>query len=256
MNHSISQEKQSKSEWFKLVVENVIYFFSTSIDNVQRDPKSSIIDMYTAIELLFKARLMNEHWSLIIEKPELADFKKFELGDFKSVSFIQAHKRLNQICGEEFNMSAIENFTKLGMHRNQIVHFAHTNFKNDKVDVVIELWASWFYVYELVNEQWSEFFKEFKHKFTLIDTNVQKYKPYLEGVLKIKEKDISIQLKKGNTITNCPSCSLESALILKDEPIVDAMVWRSQFEWGPSTVPTKKYTCLVCKTQGYHTIAK
>ena len=252
MAKSITQTKQSESEWFVLVVENAISFLDSSVNNLETSPKNSIIDLYTAIELFFKARLMKEHWSLILAQPEEADISIFEIRDFRSVFLTQAHKRLEKISKETFDKAAIDNFLKLGMHRNQIVHFAHTDFKEDKAAVIVELWASWFYMYELLTNQWSKYFTEYTERLSLINTEIRNNIGYLESVLIIKAPDIEIEIKKGNQIVECPSCTLLSALINKGTPETRiGGVWGNLNTWGRINFPAKKYICLVCNVEGF-----
>lgn len=256
MTKFINQAKQSESEWFELVVENAISFLQSSIKALETSPKNSIVDLYTSIELFFKARLMKEHWSLILAKPEDADINKFESGDFRTVFLSQAHKRLEKICKESFDKAALDNFLKLGMHRNQIVHFAHTDFKEDKADVIVELWASWFYIYELLTNQWAQFFDKYMQQFGLINTEIRKNIGYLQSVLVIKAPEIESEKIKGNKIIECPSCSLISAFIMQNTPIARVSHWGSINTWGPISVQAEKYTCLVCNVTGFKVIEK
>lgn len=69
MARTISQKKQTKEEMFNAVVRNAIDFVNSSLDNLDKRPKNGIVDFYTAIELFLKAKLMEEHWTLIIGKP-------------------------------------------------------------------------------------------------------------------------------------------------------------------------------------------
>lgn len=150
MANYIKQKINDVDGWFDAVVTNGILFLESSVNNLTTSPKSSLIDLYTAIELFFKARLMKEHWSLIISKPETASKRKFESGDFHSVYLEQAYTRLENICGEQIKKEAMDNFKALGEHRNQIVHFAHTGFSGKETEVIIEHWVSWFHLHELL----------------------------------------------------------------------------------------------------------
>tara|TARA_B100000965_G_scaffold361709_1_gene343253 strand:+ start:503 stop:721 length:219 start_codon:yes stop_codon:yes gene_type:complete len=62
----ISQKKQTKEELFDSLVKNAIDFLDSSLDDLEKRPKNSIVDFYTSIELFLKARLMDEHWTLIL----------------------------------------------------------------------------------------------------------------------------------------------------------------------------------------------
>ncbi|MDN3454696.1 MULTISPECIES: hypothetical protein [unclassified Psychrobacter] len=61
MANHIKQNKNDVDGWFDAVVNNGIIFLDSSVSNLSKSPKSSLIDLYTAIELFFKARLMKEH---------------------------------------------------------------------------------------------------------------------------------------------------------------------------------------------------
>ncbi|MEQ4691025.1 hypothetical protein [Providencia manganoxydans] len=64
----VQQETQNNEQLFNSLVLNAIDFLYSSIDNLDKRPKNSIVDFYTAIELFLKARLMLEHWTLILDE--------------------------------------------------------------------------------------------------------------------------------------------------------------------------------------------
>ena len=70
---------------FSLVVENAFDFFKKSLEEFDKEPKYSVIHFHAAVELIMKARLLWEHWTLIITRPETANLKSFRSGDFQSV---------------------------------------------------------------------------------------------------------------------------------------------------------------------------
>ncbi len=211
------------------VVNNGILFLNSSVSNLSTSPKSSLIDLYTAIELFFKARLMKEHWSLIISKPESAVKQKFESGDFHSVYLEQAHSRLKNICGENIKKEAMDNFKALGEHRNQIVHFAHTGFSGKETEVVIEHWASWFHLHELLTNHWWEIFECYQDSIDKIHVKVKSNHEFLKTKFDLIKDNIEIERKKGIRIVECTSCGLESARVLNSH------------SWGGEDIE-----CLVC----------
>jgi len=225
----IRQNKNDVDGWFDAVVNNGILFLNSSVSNLSTSPKSSLIDLYTAIELFFKARLMKEHWSLIISKPESAVKQKFESGDFHSVYLEQAHSRLKNICGENIKKEAMENFKALGEHRNQIVHFAHTGFSGKETEVVIEHWASWFHLHELLTNHWLEIFECYQDSIDKIHVKVKSNHEFLKTKFDLIKDNIEIERKKGIRIVECTSCGLESARVLNSH------------SWGGEDIE-----CLVC----------
>jgi len=84
---------------FKGVVENAIDFQERAFQDMERAPKYSPISFTAAVELLLKARLMLEHWSLIIDDPRRAKAASYRRGDFKSVGMEEAIQRLQDIAG-------------------------------------------------------------------------------------------------------------------------------------------------------------
>ena len=73
-----------------------IFHVRNLIDEIEKHPKYSIINFATGIELMLKARLMWEHWSLVVEKTGDAVLKDFQEGKAKTVTPREAMKRLRE----------------------------------------------------------------------------------------------------------------------------------------------------------------
>ena len=52
--------------FFERLVENALDFLVCAIEEFQVAPKYSVIHFSAAVELFLKARLMAEHWSLVV----------------------------------------------------------------------------------------------------------------------------------------------------------------------------------------------
>ena len=231
----IKQKKQNNDEMFNALVKNAIDFINSAFDDLDSRPKNSIVDFYTAIELFLKARLMREHWSLIISKPELANLEQFQEGDFHSVTLKGAIDRLNSIAGEIVEDKIVANFKALGEHRNQIVHFAHTDYVDrdtGKANVVIEQWSSWYYLHELLTEKWKEIFSPFKEDIESIHKRMMEQKEFLEARYGALTEVIEQKRREGIQILQCKSCGFESAISGEIH------------KWGTD------YECIVCGTEG------
>lgn len=95
-----------QSDLIGRLVENALDFLHHAIENLERFPKLSIINFYTAVELFLKARLLHEHWSLVVAKDP--DWDKFISGDFVSVSFEDACGRLSRIVKLAFRTALVK----------------------------------------------------------------------------------------------------------------------------------------------------
>ncbi|MGW4509225.1 hypothetical protein ACWENO_31755 [Streptomyces sp. NPDC004436] len=89
-----------------------------------RHLKYAVLHLQAATEVLLKARLQREHWSLVFAKPETATRKKFESGDFDSCSTAGTIDRLRDIAGVPLDETAIKALTK---SRNALQHYGLTD---------------------------------------------------------------------------------------------------------------------------------
>lgn len=227
----ISQKTQTKEEMFDALVNNAIDFLDSSLDNLDKRPKNSLVDFYTSIELFLKAKLMSEHWTLIISKPENANINSFQEGDFHSIFLDDAVKRLQYILNEPLSKEVIDNFKALGEHRNQIVHFSHTDYSDlnaTKANIMVEQWSSWYFLHNLLTLQWKNIFKKYLPEVRRIHQIMMEQTEFIKARYKELEPKIQIKIKSGKEVIKCEHCKMESAIIEKSHP------------WGVD------YKCMVC----------
>ena len=62
-------------ELFDSLVENAIDFLQMSVQELEKRPKYSVIHFAMSVELFLKARLLREHWSLVVSKIEKASLQ-------------------------------------------------------------------------------------------------------------------------------------------------------------------------------------
>jgi hypothetical protein len=139
-----------QSELLARLVENALGFLSHAIDCLETAPKFSVIDFYAAVELFLKARLLHEHWSLVVTKNP--DWEKFVSGDFISVSFDEACTRLDKIVQSPIPARARSKFDAVRLHRNKMVHFFHAGEGAQHQiieDVAIEQLRAWYELHQL-----------------------------------------------------------------------------------------------------------
>lgn len=111
--------EENANPFSDLITTNAIEFFNASIKDFKSRPKYSVINFCSGLELILKARLLKEHWSLIVKRPEEAALPRFQNGDFVSVSVDEALKRLGNIGSETFSQDETRCFERLRDHRNK-----------------------------------------------------------------------------------------------------------------------------------------
>ncbi|WP_421671757.1 hypothetical protein [Rahnella sp. EDr1-12] len=231
----LKQTVQSNEQLFHSLVINAIDFLESSIDDLDKRPNNSIVDFYTAIELFLKARLMLEHWTLILADPGKANKQSFSVGDFNSVYFNDAVQRLKSILGIRLDDNILKNFMALGAHRNQIVHFAHTEYSStqaNKAGVVAQQWSSWHHLYNLLTVEWKGEFINFQKELDRVHQRMLKQKEFLNARFNEISKDIEILKLKKIKVVKCRQCGLEAGKV------------NDTHRWGDD------YQCLVCESQG------
>lgn len=113
----------NKEEMFNRLVENAFDFLFKAVSEIEGQPKYSVIHFYTAVELFVKARLMKEHWSLVISQRQEADWDKFITGDFQSVTLTEAANKLKKVVLSGLSKAELEAFREVANDRNKMVHF-------------------------------------------------------------------------------------------------------------------------------------
>ena len=87
-----------------------------------RDWKYAVLHLWHGMELLLKARLAQEHWSLLFWNVDQADKSRLFEGDFRSVDSDQAYKRLRQVCGVQLDVDDWKYLVQLRNRSNRIRH--------------------------------------------------------------------------------------------------------------------------------------
>jgi hypothetical protein len=205
-------------DFFDSLTRNAIDFLKKSVAELDNSPKYSVIHFCSAIELFLKARLLVEHWSLIVTKPENADLSKFQAGDFHSVSMQEAIKRLKNISGEKIENKAKQYFESVRNHRNKLIHFFHKKYivKPDNAtreEVIPEQYAAWFYLHSLLVGQWKAIFKDYSEEIEKLNHLMQRHKKYLRAKYKEIEPAILNDKNKGIQYEKCYFCNFDTAKV-------------------------------------------
>ncbi|MFF9870097.1 hypothetical protein ACF1G0_32750 [Streptomyces sp. NPDC013953] len=83
--------------------------------------------LQAAAEVLLKARLQREHWSLVFKEPGAASLKRFREGDFESCGADATVLRLRQIASVEISQRDQKALKDLARDRNALQHYGLTH---------------------------------------------------------------------------------------------------------------------------------
>lgn len=151
---------------FRKLVKNAMDFTTNALNDLPKRPKYSVIHFYAAVELFLKARLLLEHWTLVIDDPGKANLASFQNGDFRSVTLTQSAERLDKILRQPLKDHEKECFKRLGDERNKMVHFIDATKADQKQveRVVFTELQAWHYIYRLLTKTGGEHFRWFNRK--------------------------------------------------------------------------------------------
>ena len=208
---------------FNSLVENAFDFLNRAISDFPDSPKYSVIHFYAAVELILKARLMREHWALIITKPECANKADFFKGAFNSVGLKDACARLKAIADSGINQQAYESFAKLATHRNSLMHYFHAELATEAVQmerIVSEQSTAWFFLHDLLTKQWGTHFKLWHKEIRKLDSAMKRHRSYLKVRFNALRPAIKIEKQQGKVFVPCSACGFRSA---RQEEIVEGL---------------------------------
>jgi hypothetical protein len=216
---------------FESLVENAVDFFRRAFEEISTKPKSSVINFYNAIELVLKARLLYEHWSLVVSKPEKASISSFNSGDFQSVTLDEAVHRLENICGEDLGTERAC-FDSIRKHRNRLVHFFHPAYVATPdpeaiANVAAEQCRGWLFLHRLLTDKWADKFAPFADAIEQLDSQIHKNREFLSVKLELVTPELERFRTAGIAIEVCRSCGLQAS-------------------WVKYVEPLRSSTCLVC----------
>jgi hypothetical protein len=209
-----------KKELFKSVMENAIDFLSKSIEDFDTSLKYSIIHFHSSIELLLKARLMAEHWSLVVSSKKEADLDNFLIGNFESVNMSECLSKLKKVAKVNISKEFEKSIISVTKHRNKTMHFfheAHDTASNQKIksSIAKEQLRCFYQMNQFILSE-QNIFAPWLSEINGIAGLFKKQKNYLQIVFEQKQDQISQYLSGGNGVKKCPSCGFDSMTNVSD----------------------------------------
>lgn len=220
----MAKRNLTHDEQFTRLCENGFGFVTRAIEQLWENGSSdslkySVINFYSGVELILKARLMNEHWTLIVADPNKADIDEFLNGEAQTVGLKQAVQRLKKVIKVTVPSNASNSFEELRKHRNQMVHFYHPIDVNEpeqekqREAVILEQCRGWFYLSRLLGDEWQKEFAAFQHQVEDINAAMKRHREYLRTVYEQIRPELKASSQKGAILARCSACSFEAQVL-------------------------------------------
>ena len=197
------------------LVRNGLDFLEKSISEITQHPKYSVIHFHSAVELFLKARLLAEHWTLVISPRKTPDWEMFISGNFQSVSLDDASDRLTKVVRSGLTKNELQTFRNITKHRNKMVHFfheAHNDEENKEQlrSIVKQQLTGWYFLHKLLTERWKEVFQPWVKDVADIDAKLRMLHSFLQVIYDQIKPKIEILESAGYIFKACPSCGFDS----------------------------------------------
>ncbi|MGD8163382.1 hsdR [Pantoea sp. FN0307] len=220
------------------LINNGLDFLNKACEELQAgQTKFSVVSFWTAVEIMIKVPLVNEHWTLACSGKKI-ERRRYLAGDFQSVTYDEACARLADVLEKPLDKKTAIVFNKVKNHRNRVVHFYHNELsKGEQQQVLTEQADAWFALNRLICEKWSSLFG-YELSMTLAEYerrilhNSEFYARAKFLHPPVQEK-LAAAIREGESISDCCFCGYAAAL--KQMLIPEISIYDK--------------TCLVCDKQ-------
>ncbi len=166
-----------------------------------------MLHLQAAAEVLLKARLEREHWSLVFKDAALASRARFVAGDFESRTLAATLSRLRDIADVEVDDKAVNALNTLVKSRNALQHYGLTTpaaAVAARAAQVLDFLVAFTYSH----------LRQKKDSLATVTTKLQTIQSFIDARL----KRLSGELKDAQDRTlECPECS-QWALVVGYQP--------------------------------------
>ncbi|MGO4202762.1 hypothetical protein AB4Z09_13620 [Rhodococcus sp. TAF43] len=209
------------------LIENGLAFLRRSVDGMHGSSGDdhaaafAVVDLAVAVEVLLKARLSREHWSLICSEPDKATPGKLLGGSLKTVTPSQAVDRLEGIV--ELPMKAKghpKRVEEIGQLRNRAVHFTLTSGGQLTIAVKAEYGRALNFVLWLLDTQFRGQLSADTNALVeyAIDPLTRKVGEF-DDLVAERMQTIADELDQATACVECPRCHQSALQLTKGETV-------------------------------------
>lgn len=219
---------ERRHEVFAALVGNGLDFFVRSAEELATAQKFSVVNFATGVELLLKARLFHEHWTLVAVKPHQCSWSSFVNGDVRTIQASDLCEALSSATGAILDKETTTAFDAVFRHRNRIVHFIP---QDNVAAIVAQQCRAWHDLRALLIGPWRAIFLAFHTRIDQVERLLRAHRTYLD----VKFQQLEQLLKESESsglLLICPACSFRAG-------VADESPGKVHF-----------YNCQVCEYEG------
>jgi hypothetical protein len=232
----------SKQLSFNLLHNSLDYLLSAAEHAERQDARSlkyALLHFFAAVELALKARLHREHWSLIFADVDKATDDALRSGDFRSVDFETACKRLENISALSIDKLTLQRLDELRKLGNRVQRFA-IEVGSEDVTSLLAIGCS-FFVDFYRTELWEAMGVREEELLAAIHNHLSRFQEFVRKRLEA----VKPELEGAHDLRDCRRCSREGYL---SAPL------RRPFFPLPQPLSMMSRTC--CAVKGLWSVAK
>jgi hypothetical protein len=185
-------------------LENGLDYLASVVENLQGSPtprelKYAVVHLAAGVEVLLKARLLNNDWRLVFTDVDRADEDALAAGTFKSVGIYEAIKRLRRAgvrIGEDDERAVIRSYQR----RNALQHFG----LSDSAEAIKASSARTLDF--LVSFIGTELLPDDREVVLPVLESIRRGLQEIEGFVEVRLAGLKPQLKALAVLVTCPSC--------------------------------------------------
>lgn len=174
--------------------------------------KHALATLADGVELLLKSRLELKDWCLVFKEVDQATRPKYESGDFQSVVFEQAVKRLENLCSVPIANNHLAVINELRQLRNRIRHFAVSTERTVAISLIVKTFS---FAIGFVADNLQPIHDDLEHEVTQLRTVLGEFEEFVDQ----RMTEIQPGLNEAFRVVQCPIC-LQDALTLGSEEVV------------------------------------
>lgn len=199
--------REQLQEVFTALVRNGLDFFLRSAHELDKEQKFAIAHFATGIELILKARLFQEDWTLIATKPHECAWDDVEKGTIQTLQATALCEAITKRTGTPLEHEK-DAFKRVFNHRNRVLHWAPNG---DLASTVAEQCVAWHYLHELLARQWGDEFSSFRAPVEKVEQALRAHRTYL-AVRFLTSEETLHEAEKAGLLLDCPVCRFRAGI--------------------------------------------